>query len=200
MINSKIKSQNLSSERSYISYEDRISKNGHRGAIIWLTGLSGAGKSTVAQYTQKKLFENNKQVYVLDGDNIRKKLNRDLGFNKKDRGENIRRIAEIARLFADAGFVVITSFISPYEKDRQIAREIAGNFLHIIYIKASLEDCKRRDPKGHYKRASTGEIKNFTGVSDNYEEPSNPDLIINTENNTKTDCVDNLVKYINQYI
>lgn len=200
MIDNKIKSQNLSSEKSSVSYDDRILKNGHKGAIFWLTGLSGAGKSTIAQNTQEQLFRDNKQVYVLDGDNVRKKLNRDLGFAKEDRTENARRVAEVAKLFADAGFIVIASFISPYEKDRQIAKSIAGDFLHIIHIKASLEDCKKRDPKGHYKKASKGEIKNFTGIDDNYEEPINYNLVIDTENNSEIDCADNLTKYINQYI
>ena len=142
---------NLSNEKSYITYDDHISRNGHKGGIIWLTGLSGSGKSTIAKNVEQELFNSGKQVYILDGDNIRKGLSKDLGFTTDDRTENIRRIAEVALLFARAGFIIITSFISPIIKDRQFARTISDDLFHCIYISATIETCKKRDPKGLYK-------------------------------------------------
>lgn len=192
----KVRLENLSTENSLISYEERITKNGHEGKIIWLCGLSGSGKSTIAKNLEAKLFAQGKKVFVLDGDNIRKGLSSDLGFSAKDRSENIRRVAEVAKLFAQAGFIVIVAFISPYDKDRQIARSIVGNFFYGVYLKAAVEICKMRDPKGLYKKAEKGEIKNFTGVSDMFEEPRDFDLTIDTVNDNVNYSIERIEKLI----
>ena len=191
-----INDQNLSSESSLVTYEDRIKKQSHAGAIIWLTGLSGSGKSTISKIVEKKLFDNNKQVLILDGDNIRKGLCSDLGFTLEDRSENIRRIAEISLLFAKTGYIVITSFISPLLKDREFAKKISGHFFHCIYLSSSLETCKQRDPKGLYKKALNGELSNFTGIDSPYDEPINPSLILNTNNDSAKNCSNQLFNYI----
>ncbi len=192
-----IKSQNLSTELSKVSAIDRAKVNGHKGGVLWFTGLSGSGKSSLAQELQLKLFNSGIQTYVLDGDNIRKGLNKDLGFESKDRSENIRRVAQTAKLFADAGFIVITSFISPYAKDRENAKKIIGDFYHEIYINSPLSVCKTRDPKGLYKKALTNKIKNFTGITDIYEEPKNANLIIDSNNNNISFNVKLLFDYTN---
>ena len=173
-------SRNLTAVPQTVTREERVQAVGHRGGVFWLTGLSGSGKSTLAMALQRRLFERGQQVYVLDGDNIRQGLNRDLGFSPAERSENIRRIAEVARLFADAGMLVITAFISPYREDRSNARDIIGDGFREIYIRADLEICERRDPKGLYARARAGEIKDFTGISAPYEEPLSPDLTVDT--------------------
>ena len=155
-----------------------------RGATLWLTGLSGAGKSTIAYAVEKLLFERGHTAYVLDGDNIRQGLNRDLGFSLAERVENIRRVAEVARLFADAGLVTLVSFISPLRADRQAARELhaaAGLPFLEVFVRSSLAVCEERDPKGLYKRARSGELTEFTGVSSPYEPPESPDFILDTE-------------------
>jgi sulfate adenylyltransferase len=174
--------ENVSWSESSISKHERAKRNGHRGMIIWLTGLSGSGKSTIASRLQYDLFKLGCQVFILDGDNIRMGLNKDLGFSPEDREENIRRIGEVAKLFANAGMIVITAFISPYKKDRNRVRLLMaeGEFIE-IYVKASLNVCRIRDPKGLYKKAVNGEIKDFTGVSAPYEEPDHPELIIETD-------------------
>ncbi len=145
---------------------------------------------------QKELFKRGIHNYILDGDNIRKGLNSDLGFSQQDRSENIRRVSEVARLFADAGHVVITAFISPYQKDRDFAKSVAPNFFHNIYIKAELAECQKRDPKGLYKKAKSGEIKNLTGVGDVYEEPTDADLVIDTSKNDIAKSVEILLQYV----
>lgn len=155
---------------------------GQQGMVLWFTGLSGSGKSTIAVEVEKELYRRGKASYRLDGDNLRFGLNKDLGFSAADRQENIRRIGEIAALFVDAGLITLASFISPYKEGREAARQAVGvaNFKE-IYVKADLETCAQRDPKGLYKKAKKGEIKNFTGVSAPYEKPENPDLIVDTE-------------------
>jgi bifunctional enzyme CysN/CysC len=158
----------------------RASANGHKGAVIWLTGLSGSGKSTLAMGLERELFAKGRQVYVLDGDALRSGLNNDLGFGPEARVENIRRTAEVARLFADAGLVVITSLISPYAAEREKARHIVGANFHEVYVKADVATCEARDPKGLYARARAGEIKNFTGIDAPYEAPAKADLEIDT--------------------
>ncbi len=165
-----------------IKLEDVEKRNGHKGCVLWLTGLSAAGKSTIAVELEKKLFDEGRHVCLLDGDNIRHGLNRDLGFSPEDREENIRRIAELSRLLANYGMIVISAFISPYKRDRDKARNLLekGRFFE-IYVKCGLQECARRDPKGLYKKAFSGEIKDFTGVSAPYEEPENPELEVNTE-------------------
>jgi len=153
-----------------------------KGATIWLTGLSGSGKSTIAKELERQLTEQGKLCYILDGDNIRHGLNRDLGFSMEDRKENIRRIAEVAALMNEAGVIVITSFISPYLSDRSDAREVIGVERMIeVFIDTPLETCEARDPKGLYKKARSGEITQFTGISDPYEPPVNPEITISTE-------------------
>ena len=163
-----------------IANAKRESRNKHRGGVLWFTGLSGAGKSTLAFALEERLFEDNFQVYVLDGDNLRTGLSSDLGFSPTDRTENIRRASEVAALFADAGLVCIAAFISPYRVDRDIARRAAGQGFHEVYIRADLETCERRDPKGLYKKARAGQIPNFTAIGDVYEEPVSPALIVDT--------------------
>jgi adenylylsulfate kinase len=155
---------------------------GQQGMVLWFTGLSGSGKSTIAVEVEKELYRRGKASYRLDGDNLRFGLNKDLGFTAEDREENIRRIGEVAALFADAGLITLASFISPYSAGREAARQAAGaeNFKE-IYVKASVEACAERDPKGLYDKAKKGEIENFTGISAPYEEPENPDLIVDTE-------------------
>ena len=178
--------------------EARAQRNGHHGGILWFTGLSGAGKSTLALALEASLFAKGYHVYVLDGDNIRDGLNADLGFSPEDRAENIRRVGEVASLFADAGFLVISSFISPYRSDRERARRAAPKAFHEVYIHASLEVCEERDPKGLYRRARAGEIPEFTGVSSPYEAPDNPQLTIRTDLLTVEDCLSELVAYVEQ--
>lgn len=181
-------------EKNLHKYE--YSKNTPR-PVIWLTGLSGSGKSTIAAALEKFLLENAHSVKPLDGDNIRMGLNKDLGFSSEDRKENIRRIAEVAKLFSDTGIPTITSFISPFEEDRNIARSIIGesNFIE-VFVKTPLEVCERRDPKGLYKKARKGEIKNFTGIDSPYEEPKNPHIILDTTTLTIEECVQTIVNYL----
>jgi bifunctional enzyme CysN/CysC len=182
-----------------VAPEDRAARNRHRGGVIWLTGLSGAGKSTLAIGVERELFQNGYAVYALDGDNVRLGLNANLGFSPEDRTENIRRIGEVAALFADAGLVCITSFISPYQTDRDRARAAAGPRFHEVYIKAELSVCERRDPKGLYRRARSGEIADFTGISSPYEPPSAPELIIETDKMSIEACVAEIVGYVERH-
>jgi bifunctional enzyme CysN/CysC len=171
---------NIVAVRATVDMHERAAANGHRGGVLWLTGLSGAGKSTLAMALLRRLFARGRQVYVLDGDNLRGGLNGDLGFSADDRSENIRRTAEVARLFADAGFVVIVSLISPLAADRENARRICGKGFHEVFVKADLATCRARDPKRLYARAEAGEIAQFTGVSAPYEAPASADLTIDT--------------------
>ena len=176
-----IKSKNIFWHEGDITKKDRERLGGHRGTCLWFTGLSGSGKSSIAREVENLLYEQGVRTYVLDGDNIRHGLNNDLGFSPEDRNENIRRIGEVSKLFVDAGIIVMTAFISPYIKDRDRARNIMeeGTFIE-IYVEADLETCEERDPKGLYKKARVGEIKEFTGISAPYESPPKPELIINT--------------------
>ncbi len=180
-----------------VSTEERSQRAGHHGGVVWLTGLSGAGKSTLALELERKLFERGAQVYVLDGDNIRHGLNADLGFSPEERSENIRRIGEVAALFARAGFIAISAFISPYRSDRDRARAAAGEIpFHEIFVRADLAICEERDPKGLYKKARSGEITDFTGIGAPYEEPEAAELTIDTATNDVSHCVDDLVDYV----
>lgn len=175
----------------------RNQRNKHRSFVIWFTGLSGSGKSTIANLLEKKLYNENIQTYSLDGDNIRRGINKELGFSEEDRHENIRRIGEIAKLFIDAGTVVLAAFITPLEKDRTMLREIIGrDNLVEIFVNTSLEECERRDVKGLYKKARLGEIKNFTGISAPYENPQNPDIEIQTEKETVETAVEKIINII----
>jgi adenylylsulfate kinase len=160
---------------------DRHRLNKHRSGVLWFTGLSASGKSTIAHHLEKDLFDRGIRAYVLDGDNIRHGLNSNLGFSRDDRKENIRRIAELSKLFVDAGNVVLAAFISPYREDRKLVRETLGDDSFFeIYVKCPVEICEQRDPKGQYKKAREGIIKNYTGISAPYEEPENPDMVVDT--------------------
>ena len=180
-----------------VAVAERAKKNNHSPGIFWLTGLSGAGKSTIALEVERRLFDAGFQVYLLDGDNIRDGLNANLTFSPEDRSENIRRVGEVAALFARAGFVVLTAFISPYRSDRERARESAKDInFHEIYIESDLSTCEKRDPKGLYKKARAGEIKDFTGIDAPYENPENPNLVIDTQKNNSEICATILESYI----
>mgnify|MGYP006295033567 CR=1 FL=1 len=188
-------SSNITWHSTKVTKEMREKRNGHRGAVIWLTGLSGAGKSTLAINLEEELFSLGYHTYTLDGDNVRHGLNGDLGFTPEDREENIRRVGEIAKLFADSGSIVITAFISPYRKDRQRVRAILndGDFVE-VYVKCDLEVCEERDPKGLYKKARSGEIPNFTGISAPYEEPENAEITVDTAELSVMKAIEYLVE------
>ncbi len=194
----KQKSSNVTWDETGIKKEDREKFNNHKGIVLWLTGLSGCGKSTIANVLQEKLFELGCQVYILDGDNIRHGLNGDLGFSPKDREENIRRIGEVAHLFSEAGTIAITSFISPYQKDRDRARDLNkhGDFIE-VFVKAPLDICESRDPKGLYQKARQGIIPEFTGISAPYEEPKNPEILIETDKLSVNQSVEKILDYLN---
>ncbi|MFC1818560.1 adenylyl-sulfate kinase [Thermodesulfobacteriota bacterium] len=181
----EMKANNIKWHESHVSREERENLLGQKGCTIWMTGLSASGKSTLAFTLEHALTQRNRLAYVLDGDNVRHGLNKNLCFSAEDREENIRRIGEVARLFADAGFITTTSFISPYRNDRKIARRIheeAGLFFMEVFVDAPIEICEGRDPKGLYKKARRGEIKGFTGIDDPYEAPEDPNLVIKTGN------------------
>ncbi|HET8887184.1 MAG TPA: adenylyl-sulfate kinase [Salinimicrobium sp.] len=184
-----------------ITAEMRQKLKGHEAFVLWFTGLSGSGKSTLANLAEKNLFLQNIHTYTLDGDNIRGGLNNNLGFSEEDRSENQRRIAEVCKLFVDAGIVVIAAFIAPLEKDREMMRKIIGEDRFIeIFVDTSLEECERRDVKGLYKKARAGEIKNFTGINAPYESPKNPDITIKTEELSINEAVIKIMDFINPKI
>jgi bifunctional enzyme CysN/CysC len=193
-----IRSTNVRAEAHRITNVQRITRNGHKGGVLWFTGLSGAGKSTIAMAVEQELFRRGYQAYVLDGDNVRRGLNANLSFSPEDRAENIRRVGEVAALFADSGQIVVTAFISPYRSDRERARGAAGNGFHEIYIKASLATCEQRDPKGLYRRARTGEIAEFTGVTAPYELPESPELTIDTDRLSIEESVAAVLDYVDR--
>jgi adenylylsulfate kinase len=190
---------NITVHNYFISKKDRILMNGHQSFLIWFTGLSGSGKSTIANKVEYALHNRNIRTYALDGDNIRKGINNDLGFSPGDRSENIRRIGEISKLFIDAGVVVLAAFVSPYKKDREAVKSIVGknNFVE-VYINTSLEECEKRDVKGLYKKARRGEIKDFTGINAPYEAPESPDIEIKTEQFNIDQSVSKIMDYIRQ--
>jgi bifunctional enzyme CysN/CysC len=191
-----VRSSNLRTEKHRIAAEHRSARNGHRGGVLWFTGLSGSGKSTLAMAVEQTLFRKGYNVYVLDGDNVRQGLNANLGFSPEDRAENIRRIGEVATLFADAGLITITAFISPYRADRQRARQAAKDAFHEIYIHADLATCERRDPKGLYQKARRGEIVEFTGVTAPYEPPESPELVVDTQSLSVEESIARIVAYV----
>jgi len=191
------KSRNLVAVDHHISAAERRGRSGHVGAIVWLTGLSGSGKSTLAMALERALFDRGWGAYTIDGDNVRRGLNADLGFSPEDRQENIRRVGEVAALFADSGLVCITAFISPFEDDRARARAAAGQRLFLeVYVKSELATCEARDPKGLYRKARRGEINGFTGIDSPYEEPAVPDLVIDTENLDEAACIAQLATFV----
>lgn len=200
VVQSIARENNLTWNDMDITRKLREAQLGQRAVTIWMTGLSGAGKSTIANALEKRLFAMGKHTMLLDGDNVRMGLNKNLGFGQQDRMENIRRIAEVSKLMNDAGLIVITSFISPYRQDRRNAEEIIGNCFFEVYISTSLEECERRDVKGLYKAAREGKIADFTGVTSPYEPPENPDIIVDTSQNEVEQCVDIILQKLENII
>ncbi len=196
----EVKSHNITAVDFRITPHQRALMNGHLGGVLWFTGLSGSGKSTLALELQQRLFAAGYHTYVLDGDNIRGGLNKDLGFSAQDRTENIRRVGEVAALFAQAGVIVITSFISPYNEDRERARATAAEYFNLIHIKASVETCEDRDTKGLYKKARAGKIADFTGISAPYEEPKDCDLVVDTAVLSIEESVALLMNYVQKQL
>jgi bifunctional enzyme CysN/CysC len=194
-----VRSSNIFRVEHRIEAPARTLRNGHRGGVLWLTGLSGAGKSTIAMALEQELFRRGYHAYVLDGDNVRYGLNANLGFSPDDRAENIRRVGEVAALFADAGMIVVTAFISPYRADRQRARDAAKGNFHEIYIAADIATCEQRDPKGLYKKARSGEIPEFTGISAPYEEPEAAELVVDTRDLSVEKSLDSILEYIDRH-
>jgi len=189
--------RNLTWHQGLIDRDDRNRFNGHRSGVIWMTGFSASGKSTLAHAMESRLFHDRIRVYVLDGDNVRHGLNKDLGFSKADRNENLRRVAEVAKLFCDAGIVVFSAFISPYRSDRELARMCIGDDdFHEVYVKCPIEVCEARDPKGIYKKARRGDIARFTGISDPYEAPESPDLVLETDKFGIDQCIEQFCDYL----
>jgi len=182
-----------------VSRERRETLNQHKSVILWFTGLSGSGKSTLAHAVEEELHQRKCRTYVLDGDNVRHGLNGDLGFSESDRKENIRRIGNVSKLFLDAGTIVLTAFISPFKTDREIVRNLVphGDFLE-IFCNASLSVCEQRDTKGMYKKARKGLIKNFTGISSPYEDPDKPELVVNTGENSLSECVNQVIALLEE--
>lgn len=193
-------STNITWHDSEVTKQDRQQLHGHKSATLWFTGLSGSGKSTISVELEKALFERKKHAFRLDGDNVRHGLNKNLGFSPEDRQENIRRIGEVSKLMVDAGLITITAFISPYREDRDNVRAILDDDEFIeIYTQCSVEECERRDPKGLYKKARTGEIPEFTGISAPYEEPRNPEITIDTEQLDVKDAVTQILNYLEEH-
>ena len=191
------KSANLTTVPHQVAASARQLRYGHAGAVIWLTGLSGSGKSTLAMGLEERLLAQGYACYTLDGDNVRRGLNVDLGFSPEDRNENIRRVGEVAALFADAGLICITAFISPYRQDRLLARRAAQNSIfHEIHLSADLATCEARDPKGLYRKARSGELRDFTGLDAPYEIPEDPELVLPTEIETVEDSLNRLSTYV----
>jgi len=197
------KSSNVVWHNTKVNADARALRNGHKGAVVWLTGLSGAGKSTIATELEGELYQHGWNTYVLDGDNVRHGLCGDLGFSAADRKENIRRVGQVAHLMADAGLIVITTFISPFREDRERVRKIideAGFDFIEVYVKAALDVCEKRDPKGLYKKARAGEIKDFTGIHQTYEEPAAAEIVLETDKNSVTDSVTRIIDFIRDRI
>jgi adenylylsulfate kinase len=193
----ELKSKNITWQESQVGRSDREAIIGQRGVTIWLTGLSGSGKSTVAIAAERELINRGRHAFVLDGDNIRHGLNKNLGFSPEDRTENIRRIGEVSKLFTEAGVIVFASFISPYRSDRDAVRALmgAGDFVE-VYVDASLDTCEQRDVKGLYKKARAGEIPEVTGISAPYEAPNSPELVLDTNRQTVEESVAELVEFL----
>lgn len=191
------KATNVTWHDHSVTREERCKLMGHKGCILWFTGLSACGKSTIANAVDRKLHDAGVHTFVLDGDNIRMGLNKNLGFSAEDRAENIRRIGEVAKLFADAGVITATAFISPYRADRDKVRALMGQGGFIeVYVNASLETCEARDPKGLYKKARAGEIKSFTGISDPYEAPEKPELVLDSNSKGIDELSNEVIAYL----
>lgn len=192
----KQKSDNVVWHTTTIVKKDREELLGQQGKVLWFTGLSGSGKSTVANALEKRLWEMKKLTYLLDGDNVRHGLNKDLGFSIEDRKENIRRIGEVAKLFVDAGLIILTTFISPLQEDRNTVRELIGENFIEIFVDCDLATCEERDPKGLYKKARLGEIKEFTGIDSVYEAPGAPEITVHTSKKSVEECVEDILAYL----
>lgn len=191
--------KNIVWHEQIVTREQKHNLKGHKSCVLWYTGLSGSGKSTIANAVEKKLFELGKHTYTLDGDNVRHGLNKGLTFSDEDRVENIRRISEVSKLFVDAGIIVSTAFISPFKEDRQQARDLlnTGEFIE-VFIDTPIEVCEQRDPKGLYKKARAGEIKNFTGIDSTYEAPESPEIHVKTAEQSIEECVEQVVCYLKE--
>jgi adenylylsulfate kinase len=193
------KATNITWHEHKVSREEREALLKQKGVLIWFTGLSASGKSTVANEVTHQLHRIGKLTYVLDGDNIRHGLNKNLGFSPEDREENIRRISEVGNLFADAGIITTTAFISPYRKDRDFARQLLGDGRFIeVFVKASIDTCEQRDPKGLYKKAKNGEIKEFTGISAPYEEPLHPEIVLDADTMSIEEEVESVLNFLKE--
>ena len=193
------KSTNVVWHEQSLTKKNRREQNGHNSFVVWFTGLSGSGKSTLANAVASRLYNDKVRNYVLDGDNIRHGLNKDLGFSEADRTENIRRIGEVAKLFVDSGQVVLTAFISPFQADRKIVRDLLEEKEFIeVYVKCPIDTCEQRDPKGLYVKARQGLIKDFTGINSPYEEPENPELVIDTHSFSIEENVEQVIQYLKQ--
>jgi len=193
-------SKNIVWHHGVVTKADREAVTGHKACTIWMTGLPASGKSTLAVALEQALWDRGVHSYVLDGDNIRHGLNKDLGFSPEARAENIRRIGEVAKLFTNAGVINVTAFISPYRADRDQARKIMeqGEFLE-VFVDCPVEVCEQRDPKGHYRKARAGEMKEFTGISAPYEPPLSPDVVVRTDKMSEAECVAHILGYLEQH-
>ena len=190
-------SKNIVWHKHHITRQERSAQKKQKPCLLWFTGLSGSGKSTVANAVESLLFEKKQHSYILDGDNVRLGLNKGLGFSDEDRIENIRRIGEVSKLFVDAGLIVLTAFISPFKVDRELVRALfSDNEFIEVYVEAPLDVCEARDPKGLYKKARSGEIKNFTGLGSRYEAPESPELVVNTATASAEECALQVVEYL----
>ncbi|KKD24810.1 adenylyl-sulfate kinase [Staphylococcus cohnii] len=193
-------SKNITWHASEVTKDERLQRNQHKSAVIWFTGLSGSGKSTISVELEKALFNHQVHTYRLDGDNVRHGLNRNLGFSPEDRKENIRRIGEVSKLMVDAGLITVTAFISPYKSDREAVRQLldTDDFIE-IYTQCSLSECENRDPKGLYKKVRNGEIAEFTGVNAPYEAPTQPEIVLDTETLSVEASVSRIMDYLQQH-
>ena len=192
----EIKATNIVWHNMNVEREHREKLLNQKAVLLWFTGLSGAGKSTVASLLEKRLHEMGKLTYLLDGDNVRHGLNSDLGFSEEDRIENIRRVGEVSKLIVDAGVITISTFISPFKEDRENVRKLLGKDFIEVFTDCPLEVCEERDPKGIYKKARKGEIKNFTGIDSPYEKPENPEITVSTHLNSLEECVELIISYL----
>ena len=183
-----------------VTKESRCTHKSQRPCIVWFTGFSGSGKSTIANAVEHRLAELKQHTYLLDGDNVRHGLNKDLGFTDEDRIENIRRIGEMSKLFVDAGLIVVTAFISPFRAERQLVRDLveSGEFVE-VYMSTPLQTCEERDPKGLYKKARSGQIKNFTGIDSEYEPPEAPEVTLDTSTMSVEECVNQVISYLKEH-
>lgn len=189
--------ENIECFNHLVAKTERRKLNGHSSFVLWFTGLSGSGKSTLSSAVEQRLHAMGVRTYLLDGDNVRSGLNKNLGFSNDDRAENIRRVGEVAKLFVDAGVIVLAAFISPFNKDRKFIRDLIDDGEYVeIFLKCPLSVCEERDPKGLYCRARKGEIKNFTGLDSDYEEPQKPEIVVETDKMTVSECAEQILNHL----